>query len=173
MIWASADLHLGHRAAIDMCRRPFKDINEMNKVLIGNINSMVSKRDTLYLLGDVSYRIPTSEADELISQINGKKILLLGNHDKRNYDPRLFEDIRDFIEIGHNGVRVSMMHYPMMSWPKSHYGSVHLHGHIHSTGEYNLQMREQGIRRYDVGVDANGFCPVSLDNVFRFMGLVA
>ena len=29
-------------------------------------------------------------------------------------------------------------------------------------------MREQGIRRYDVGVDANQYCPVSLNSILEF-----
>lgn len=43
-----------------------------------------------------------------------------------------------------------------------------LHGHIHSTGEYNERNRVEGIRRYDVGVDANHFYPVSLDEIWEF-----
>lgn len=58
----------------------------------------------------------------------------------------------------------------MMSWYKSNHGSLHLHGHIHSKGdEYNREMRESGIRRYDVGVDANNYEPVSLEEILEYM----
>ena len=77
----------------------------------------------------------------------------------------------DFLEIAVNGINVSLMHYPMMSWPKSHHGSLHLHGHIHSKGDYNLQQKNEGILRYDVGVDANNFCPVSIGQVKEFFKL--
>lgn len=41
-----------------------------------------------------------------------------------------------------------------------------LHGHIHSWGsDYNELNRMQGIYRYDVGMDANGLRPVSIEEV--------
>ena len=99
--------------------------------------------------------------------MNGKKILCKGNHDKK-YNEELFAGIYDFLEISTHGVNVSLMHYPMMSWPKSRHGSLHLHGHVHSKGDYNLQQKKEGILRYDVGVDANGYCPVSIEQVKEF-----
>lgn len=50
MIWFTSDLHLGHRAAISMCERPFETIEEMNEILICNFNSCVKKNDTVYIL---------------------------------------------------------------------------------------------------------------------------
>lgn len=44
-----------------------------------------------------------------------------------------------------------------------------LHGHIHSDKDYNLNNKEVGIKRYDVGVDANGFRPVSVDEILCFL----
>lgn len=167
MIWFTSDLHLGHRAAISMCGRPFGNVEDMNEILIRNYNSCVKKNDTVYILGDISHRMPVSEVNQLIHKMNGKKILCKGNHDKK-YDVTLFEGIYDFLEIAINGVNVSLMHYPMMSWPKSHYGSLHLHGHIHSKQDYNLQQKCDRILRYDVGVDANEFYPVSIEQIKEF-----
>lgn len=82
MIYFTSDMHLGHVAIIHMCNRPFKNVEEMNKVLIRNFNSMVHKNDTVYLLGDVTHRVSLDEANELISKLNGHKILICGNHDK-------------------------------------------------------------------------------------------
>ena len=97
----------------------------------------------------------------------GRKILIKGNHDKK-YDSNLFDEIRDFKTVSLNGQSFSLMHYPMLSWPKSHHGSYMLHGHIHSDESYNLQNREEGILRYDVGVDANQYCPVSVNQILQF-----
>lgn len=98
MIYFTSDMHLGHEAIIHMCNRPFKNVEEMNKVLIRNFNSMVHKNDTVYLLGDVTHRVSLDEANELISKLNGHKILICGNHDKK-YDESLFEGIYDFLEL--------------------------------------------------------------------------
>ena len=167
MIWFTSDLHLGHRSAINMCGRPFETVEEMNETIIGNFNSCVKNDDTVYILGDITHRIPVAEANQMISRLNGKKILCKGNHDKK-YDVGLFEGIYDFLEIRVHDVNISLMHYPMMSWPKSHYGSLHLHGHSHNKEDYNLIHKSEGILRYDVGVDANGFYPVSIEQVKEF-----
>ena len=87
----------------------------------------------------------------------------------KKYDESLFKDIRDFMTISVNGLHISLMHYPMLSWPRSHYGSIMLHGHIHSDTSYNISNREAGIKRYDVGVDANGYFPVSIEEVKEFV----
>ena len=168
MIWFTSDLHLGHRAVINMCGRPFETLDQMTEEIIQKFNSYVKKNDTAYILGDIAHRTPVEEVNRMIGRLNGKKILCKGNHDKK-YDPDLFEGIYDFLEIAVYGVNISLMHYPMMSWPKSHHGSLHLHGHIHSKGDYNLQQKKDGILRYDVGVDANGFYPVSIKQVKEFM----
>lgn len=141
----------------------------MNKVLIRNFNSMVHKNDTVYLLGDVTHRVSLDEANELISKLNGHKILICGNHDKK-YDESLFEDIYDFLELkGYCSTSISLMHYAMPEWSKSRHGSIHLHGHQRNGFEYNMQMKEQGIKRYDVGVDGNVYFSVNLNQILKFM----
>ena len=149
-----------------MCERPFADVEEMNRILIANINARVTHNDTLYILGDIAHRISVDEANKLIAQIHGRKILVKGNHDK-NYDPTLFEGIYDFLEVTFDGQPFSLMHYPMVEWPKSFCGSIHLHGHQHNKPEYNSEQKAQGILRYDVGVDANYHCPVSLNEILN------
>ena len=168
MIYFTSDLHLGHRGIIELCDRPFESVDEMNQTLIRNWNSIVNKNDTVYILGDLTHKLTVSEANEIIRTLNGKKVLIKGNHDK-GYDEILFEEICDFKEVTFNSVSFSLMHYPMMSWPKSHRGCIHLHGHMHNKQEYNLKMKEEGIRRYDVGVDANYYTPVLLQTILSFL----
>ena len=173
MIWFTSDLHFGHEAAIRMCGRPFKNADEMNKTIIDNINAVVKQDDTLYILGDICHRISIEKGDELINQIKCKnKILIKGNHDK-NWNRSLFTEIRDFKEIsysqGDKHYSISLMHYPMLEWPKSFHGSIHLHGHCHNKPEYNQRMKKEGTRRYDVGVDANNFKPVSITEILKFI----
>ena len=67
-----------------------------------------------------------------------------------------------------NGLYFALMYYPMLSWPKKNSGSIQLHGHIHAHEEYNLQNKADGIRRYDVGVDANNYYPVLVKQIIEF-----
>lgn len=141
MVYFTSDLHLGHPAIIGMQNRPFGNVEEMNQVLLENYNSVVHKNDTVYILGDISHRLPVEKTNELIAKLNGICFVL--------------------------------MHYPMLSWPNANRGSIQLHGHIHSYADYNLQNRKDGIRRYDVGVDANGFKPVAVKDVIDFFEMQA
>lgn len=176
MIWFTSDLHLNHRAVIRMCERPFDSMEEMNRKLIENINKKVKKNDTLYILGDVANKGTIDSVNELLTSIECKNIILVeGNHD-RQYDLTMFREIHKLTEIhvGTSGTNhsITLCHFPLMSWYKSSHGSIHLHGHIHSKSNmYNDEMKLQGIKRYDVGVDANGFYPVSLKEILKYIGL--
>lgn len=150
-----------------MQERPFESVEEMDRMLLQNYNAIVHKDDTVYILGDICHHMKIEDADTLIRKMNGKKYLIRGNHDKK-YDPRLFADIQDFMTISANGQYFALMHYPMLSWPKKNSGSIQLHGHIHARMEYNEGNRTEGVRRYDVGVDANQFLPVSVKQIIEF-----
>ncbi len=163
MIYFTSDLHLGHRFALE--HRPmFSSVDEMNEVLINNINHIVTSNDTLYILGDASYRLESDQASELIRSILCKKILIRGNHDKR-YDGDVFEDIFEYLEIKYNKQKFILCHYPFVCWNQMRHGSVNLHGHIHSGPEYNEENHTAGRLQYDVGVDANNYNPVSIDQI--------
>lgn len=82
MIYFTSDLHLGYSKVIKNRNRPFDTVEEMNETLIANYNSLVSKKDTVYLLGDLTQKLEPQEANSLLSRLNGKKTLLIGNHDK-------------------------------------------------------------------------------------------
>lgn len=171
MIYFTSDLHLGHENVIKFENRPFSNVAEMNCALIANYNVMVKPNDTVYILGDLAYRIPTDEANKLIAGLNGRKFLITGNHDKK-YDESLFEEIAAYKEIKFDGNNFILMHYPFMEWNKMYHGSYHLHGHIHSVGsDYNLDNKNNGIKRYDVGVDANNFYPIAITSIVGFFNM--
>ena len=162
MIWFTSDLHLGHKSVIQMQDRPFSDVTEMNEMLIQNINNVVKPTDKLYILGDVSHHISPEETSELVRRIHGRKYLIFGN-------PALFEFEGPYLKLNAYGQNFILMHYPLLSWDKVRHGSVMLHGHIHSDPSYNESEIASGIRRYDVGVDANGYAPVSIDTVMDWV----
>lgn len=169
MIYFTSDLHLGYPKVIKNRNRPFDTVEEMNETLIANYNSLVSKKDTVYLLGDLTQKLEPQEANSLLSRLNGKKTLLIGNHDKyKKYDAKIFKEMCDYKYLTDKKVPIALMHYPILAWNRYRNGSMMLHGHIHSTGEYNERNRVEGIRRYDVSVDANHFYPVSLDEIWEF-----
>ena len=189
MLYFTSDLHLGHANAIRFCDRPFSDVEEMNRTLIQNINDTISEKDELWILGDFAYKINIEEARDLRRQIHCKYVhLVYGNHDRDYSGDHIFRSVQHYRELKTDYGKIVLFHYPIMEWHSAHYGSVHLHGHIHSTGEYNADnLRRKYIDRfpyghrpkdedlklrvYDVGVDANQFCPVSLSQLAKLMDL--
>ena len=172
MLWFTSDLHLGHENILRFAHRPWATVGQMNEALIANINETVAPGDVLYILGDVSYRAGRDQAAELLKRIECRHVhLIAGNHDSdwRAVEDGPFESVEAYREVKYHGRRLCLMHYPLMTWNGIYYGSFHLHGHIHSEGaQYNDRNRAQGYFRYDVGVDANGYRPVSFAQIQAF-----
>lgn len=169
--WFTSDIHFRHKNILRLCGRPFSDIDETDEAVIANFNSVVKPDDMLYILGDVNFK---GNADDLIPRLNGRKVLIVGNHDK-DYDPALFEEIHQLHEVNvpvrGRHFRFVLCHYPFAEWNGFYKGAIHLHGHQHNKPVYNEEMRSQKLLRYDVGVDANGFYPVSAEQIVSFFGL--
>lgn len=170
-IFFTSDLHLGHEAIIKICKRPFRDVDEMNIALIENINKKVLANDILYILGDCSFRISSEETANLLRKINCKNLYLIkGNHDKDLSKYGVFNEIADYKELKIEKRKLILFHYPISDWRGMYHNSIHLHGHIHTIGNgYNLDNISNGRKQYDVGVDANCFRPVSIDEIFEKM----
>lgn len=164
----SSDYHFGHKNIVKFCpdSRPFSSVEEMNEAIIERHNSIVSPEDTTYMLGDIAF-CSGSDAAKYLNRMNGKKILIVGNHDKSNLKQpsfrAAFEEIHDYLSIRVDGIKVCMMHYPVAVWDERHYGAIMVHGHLHS--------KPSGVvgRIMDVGVDTNNCYPYNLDDVVQKM----
>lgn len=178
MIWFTSDLHLGHESLATQ-KRGFSSLAAMEHLIIQNVNVRVAPTDTLYVLGDFSFRCTVEHARELREKIVCRKVhLIAGNHDKDWSRPEVAKTFSLDPPLMRmktpEGQVLVLCHYPLLSWEAMRRGAIMLHGHIHSgmgepaPGSYNARMREQGILRYDVGVDANGMAPVSLDEVLAW-----
>ena len=177
MIWFTSDLHLGHANILrHQPGRPWETIEEMDAGIIANVNALVGACDELYVLGDfTAFGVTVEDVRRYRSRISCKRVhLVIGNHDKRiaaSGQGSPFSSERDYLELKAPGAKLACFHYPIQppSWRGGSRGWYHLHGHIHSEGpDYNEAQREAGVRRYDVGVDANNMFPVSLPEVVAF-----
>ena len=144
-----ADLHffhdnLNHR--MDM--RGFSGYEEMNAHMIRQWNDHVTKKDEVYILGD--FAISRGRAvNEILRQLNGKKYLIEGNHDKflddKEFDRSQFEWIRPYAEIQDSKRRVVLSHYPVFCYkgqyrvsPEGMPLTYMLYGHVHNTHDERL-----------------------------------
>jgi calcineurin-like phosphoesterase family protein len=176
MIYFTADTHINHRNIINLCDRPFRDENgepdvvSMDDTLIKNWNSIVTSEDEVYLLGDFAFT-GVNKLEEILNTLNGKIYFIWGNHDNKKHILRLknrFEWIKDYHTMWyfHDDVKYHfvLFHYPITSWDRMYHGSIHLHGHQHIVDQIDRELKI-----YDVGVDGNGFKPVSIVDIINLM----
>jgi len=193
-LWFTSDLHFDHRNIIELCNRPFNDIGHMNSALINNWNSVVQQEDTVIMAGDIFLYGKKDAWNNIIPQLVGHKILVEGNHDDERHIPReLFDIVSDgFInirvkdeDVKDGEQRITICHYPMLSWYQSHRGAWQLYGHMHGNTispkkDSNKEIKDfydenfhyiEYIRpdQYDIGVDSNNFTPISYNQVKKII----
>jgi calcineurin-like phosphoesterase family protein len=173
-IFFTADTHFGHANIIKHCKRPFETVEAMDQALLDNLNRRVGPDDTLYHLGDFSFRggDPATYREKIACR---NVTLILGNHDPRTKDGKpkakfaaLFSDVRDIlqIEVEHQGAAqpIVLCHYAMRVWNASHWGAWHLYGHSHGS-----LPDDPAARSWDVGVDPNAMAPLSVEEIGLIM----
>lgn len=161
MIWFTADQHFMHENIIEYCNRPFHRIGKMNNTIIANYRKCVSPEDTCYFLGDLTILGPQHKhaVEHIVMQLPGRKILILGNHDK--FNPFVYMDIG--FESVHTTLEVEefiLVHDPALSVVRD--DKRWLCGHVHTV----FRMGKKG-DLLNIGVDQWGFFPVSIDEVRR------
>lgn len=158
-----SDTHFGHERMVDQ-NRPFVDIGKMDKQLIDNWNKVIGEDDTVWHLGDFSaYR--DGRLENLFWRLNGKKYLVVGNHDEEN--EAILELPWEETPVLHKDIWVGkdnffLCHYPMRSWKNVVKGAINLHGHTHGF----LNNTRQSM---DVGGDACQFHPVGIEDIHRIL----
>jgi len=78
-VFIMSDLHLGHRNILKF-RTEFSSIEEHDNTILANILDCVSKRDTLWVLGDMLFDSSHYGMVEKISSSVNRLNLVLGNH---------------------------------------------------------------------------------------------
>ena len=126
---------------------------------------MVEPGDLVYILGDVAF-CNAQNATAIMRQLNGAKILVEGNHDRKALkDPSFrgcFKEVHKYLDINYDGTKVVMFHYPISEWDQMHRGSIHFHGHLHG-GPSGLEQ----YRIRDMGMDATGMIVISMEDAIK------
>jgi len=177
-IFFTSDLHFNHENILKFCKRPFKDVQEMNEALIENYNNKVPEDGIVFNLGDFAWG-GFKPYKDVLERLNGKTIFIRGNHDRKNgpqteeqYN-RLFEFSSHQMLIEIEGRKVYLNHFPFLCYSGTFRDKnalvYQLHGHVHLS---NVRHRNTGRdcercfnmlfpTQYDVGVDFNDFTPIS------------
>ena len=161
-IWFTSDTHFGQSIA-DFFNRPFKSTEEMDETMIERWNDHVRPGDTIYHLGD--FARTTKEIEEYTKRLKGQKILIHGNYDyERTQKAKGFQEVTLYKEIQIGDQKITLMHYAMKVWNRSHHGSWQLHGHSHGSLPRDFERKQ-----LDVGVDSWDFRPLSFEEISKEM----
>ena len=153
-VWLISDTHFHHRNILkyEAEFRPFKDRDEMDEVLIQRWNELVGPYDVVFHLGDFALAGKTITRN-IISRLNGRKFLLLGNHDLDSgfrFDELGFEKVYDRPIVLDK--RFVLSHEPLDEIPP---GFINIYGHVHSKGAETFLPD-----RFCVCVERHGCRPV-------------
>lgn len=160
-VYVTSDLHFHHTNIMKfhpITRPQYESVHDMNNWLIDQWNKVVTPQDTVYHLGDFSFSSNIDAIQNIIDRLNGNIIFIKGNHDNNLHK---IVEVKDYLKIKYNGQDIIMFHYPITSWDKKSYGSIHLFGHLHG------KLLVNG-RSMDVGWDAN-FKILTLDECIERM----
>jgi calcineurin-like phosphoesterase family protein len=159
----TADPHFGHSRIIEFCKRPFASVGEMDSHILTRMQAAMTPEDDLWIVGDFAFggSDQASRLDGYLASIPGRKHLVIGNHDK-TWMMRLsgWTSIHDLIEVREDGTRMTLCHYPMVTFPGARHGALQLFGHVHD----NWPGSRNSV---NVGVDVWDFRPVGLAEIKR------
>lgn len=179
-VFFTSDTHFGHRALVEKgWREGFSSVAEHDECLVENWNDTVRPDDQVWHLGDFALG-GEQNALAMVGKLNGIKHLITGNHDHVWPGNRTSHRSQaKWLEAGWSSVQaygrrrvagqnVLLCHFPYQG---DHVGvdrfseyRLHdrglwlLHGHVHT--EWTVQGRQ-----INVGVDAWGLKPVSLEEI--------
>lgn len=161
MNYYTADPHFGHRSIIEFCNRPFADVYEMDAHILAAYKAVMTPKDDLWIIGDFAFaKIEQSARLEAkLAGIPGRKHLVRGNHDKV-WVAQLsgWHSVHDLVEVKEDGRRLSLCHYPMITFPGARHGAIQLFGHVHDSWRGSRNS-------VNVGVDVWDFKPATLPEI--------
>ncbi len=176
-----SDLHFYHQNLNEqMDCRGFADGKEMNEYMIRQWNRRVGPKDEVVILGDLSVG-KGKATNVIVEQLNGRLILLEGNHDRflgdKQFDRSRFEWIGPYLELQDHKRKLVLCHYPILcyngQYRKMRDGSDRtfmLYGHVHNTCDELLIHQFQTITRNTLrplrGQEEPGHIPCHMINCF-------
>lgn len=155
-----ADTHFGDENILRYENRPFASVEEMDRELIRRWTQRVGPEDTVFHLGDFSAWGPEKDR-EVLSLLPGKKVLVLGNHDRHRSPEEWrqlgFQEAVPWPLLCEGFFLLS--HEPLYMNRNMPYAN--LYGHVHGNPSY----RNVSSHSVCVSVERIGYSPISLEEI--------
>ena len=183
--WFTSDHHFGHSNILEYEKyaRPFSCLEEMHEALIDNWNSVVRDGDIVYHLGDFCFG---RQNIEIAGRLNGKKRLIMGNHDSYPSSDYLRYFDKLYGALFWKGCILT--HVPVHPDQFGKRAALNLHGHLHSKKVKQIvnelfQMKlnddrcpvtfmkpgweEEDLNYFNVSVEQNNLIPFHADQILE------
>jgi len=121
----TSDLHFGHKKAAE-----WRGLENHDEYIIDRWNSVVEKRDVVYVLGDAAFNLGGVAN---IARLNGIKKLVMGNHDQQSMNVWLsvFRSVSAYKVMSRD---ILLSHIPVHPWSLTPRYRLQIHGHTHELG---------------------------------------
>jgi len=170
----TADWHINHGNIIEYCDRPFATVEEMNETIIKNHNARVKDEDTVFFLGDFSFKnskggkvgegLPI-KAEDIIKRLNGRFVFVKGNHDRNNS----LKTIIERVVIKYGKFKINLVHNPEFVDYSCDFNFI---AHVHNHWKFKVMTSTEQWRGtqvtncINVGVDVNDFRPKTFEELY-------
>lgn len=164
-VFVISDLHFGHKRITDFtCElgksyRAGSSCTENMQNIITNWNSVVGKRDLVWVLGDIAF---TQEGYDALGELSGRKKMVRGNHDDSFTTQewlKHFETVEGITQ--YKGFWLT--HAPIH--PNELRGKRNVHGHVHHNSIVNSYTGDLDQRYVNVCCEAIGETPILFNDI--------
>lgn len=165
-IFVISDLHFGHKNMA--VKRGFETVEEHDEHIIAKWNSVVNKKDTVWILGDITMEKANFG---ILDRLQGIKNVILGNHDMPQHVPKMLEHVNKVCSTW-SKKNVILTHIPIHPRELQFRFRKNIHGHLHehkvmhtnlNTGEPSEIFEDE--RFVNVSCECVDFTPVPLNDL--------
>lgn len=161
-VYFCSDLHIGHKNIANFRKEMTSEQNNRD-VIKSHWDSIVSKRDLVWVLGDAAF---TEEAIDWIGTLSGHKRLVRGNHDDLPIQSylKVFEEVYGLVK--YKGLWLS--HAPIH--PDELRGKPNLHGHVHYHSIKEQVTDSTGFNVVSSQFDDKRYLNCCVENLMKHLG---
>ena len=165
-VFFSSDTHFGHSDDIFVVpKRGISSIEDHNRLVIENWNSVVTSDDEVYHLGDIIVSKTFDSYIECVGKLNGRIHIIKGNHDTKAKLAAISKlsnivDVNESLDLSFGEYDFKVVHRPLKEEGPKDY--ICLCGHTHTSDPFQL-WDKYGC--YNVGLDAHGLKPVLVEEI--------
>lgn len=165
-VYFTSDLHFNHKNLCNGLRHMSPE--ESNNLIISNWNKLITKKDTVYILGDVT--MEDHNSIDLLLQLKGQKVIVGGNHDVKKCCieyPKFGIPVIGALQYkGFLCTHIPIHPTQLTGFIGNIHGHIHLSGIINGIGEYMPPKLEGPY--YNVNTEFHNYTPVLFDDIKQY-----